>query len=476
MTTPVLHPQQGAPAPEPERTPTATAPARARSGGLIALIAGSGGFVVLVIALVFLVVTPRALVVPPIPDEAVAAAAEGAAPGEALFGELNAALESQDREAFFARVSGDAVAPLTLWWDNMEQLGWTSAAMSGDEYDVPWSDGSVEVPVVLGASLAFAAFAPRGSGGDDAGKHFVQGFRYVASVDVVDEVATITGWRTDGPKAAWDFEPLYVARGEHVLIAGRQSEQALVDSLVAEADEAAAWVLDDAEAQGRDLPLDGFNVFATDDQSIFDTWFVDEATAGWQMEAAAYAVPTTRPESWTEGMDTTIATGDSTSTSVVFLGPSAMEQLDGTLPHEFEHVMHYTAVPSSWSDPPRVTVEGWATYQENRRLYDGAYAPADSQAILELSWCYDNMSSSGIADLAPEQFYVEDAFCYYQFGASMFAYLDSLGVDAWDVADAAKFDGVDPLTAAAAQGADVSEAAWQAWVDQQTAGVVAVRY
>jgi hypothetical protein len=91
------------------------------------------------------------------------------------------------------------------------------------------------------------------------------------------------------------------------------------------------------------LPLAGFTVFASDDDTEFSSWFNSDDVADWKMEIAGTAFPTYRPDQMT-GVDPLIATGPTTSTGVVTIGPLAMDQLDGTLAHEFVHVAHIVQV------------------------------------------------------------------------------------------------------------------------------------
>lgn len=467
---PGIPPQQTPPVPGagtapgfPVQTPSGGLTSR----GLMAIIGGSGAALILAIVGIFAIAMPQA-----VPNfVANGGPSTGGASGAAistvgnLYGALNGALMDQDRETFFSHVSGDAVAPLTLWWDNMDRVGWTTGGISVSEFMdatlVPSAQEPVEVSTIFGAAMGFSAFSPRGSGSFDAGKHFIQGEYYVATIGV-DDGLKITGWALTERKAAWDLGELYVARGEYSMVAGRPEEKALIDSTVAVADEAAAWVLNDFAQAGRELPLDGFNIFVTADQDVFSGWFVGSAVSGWLIDVAGFAIPMTRPMSGGDGLDPLLATGDSTSTSVVTIGPKALDGLAEVLAHEFVHVVHYTEISSSWLSPPRATIEGWARYQQKRFSNGGTFPGSDNA----LSYCASNFLSEGASVPTDEQLLGADAGCYYELAASAYAYAADSGYDVFKLARLAKLNGQDPIAASPDMGQDpvLSPAGWVAWV------------
>ena len=437
--------------------------------GLMYWISGGGAMLILAIIGVFALVMPPA--VPPLAtnlgvtdNKQQVATMESVAD---LYTELNTALQTQDRELFFSYVSGDAVAPLTRWWDNMDKFGWTMGGISTveitDEWIVPAEEGPAEVQTIFGAAMGFSAFSPRGSGNRDAGLHFIQGMQYTATISD-DEGPKITAWQSGEAKAAWDLADLYVAKGEHSIVAGLPEEQELIDSIVPVADQAAVWVLDDFAAAGREVPLGGFNVFVSEDQANFGQWFLWPQTQEWLFDVAGYAIPMQRPTSSAAGVDPLLATGDSTSTSVVSIGPSAMSDLERILVHEFVHVVHFTESSSSFVSPPRATFEGWARYQDKRFANGGSFPGSDSA----ISYCVANFLSAEAAVPTDAQLTGPDASCYYELASTLYRYAEVSGYDQYQLAKVANSAGENPLNASsivAPEGvAPLSAEGWVNWL------------
>ena len=429
-------------------------------GGLIGIIAGSGLALIAVTAIVFQSILPPVIDVEATPDW-MTGGDGGTYATEQLYLELNEALAAGDRDAFLEHVSGDAAATMELYFDNMDALGWTKCAITSTDTEnlLTTPEDGVTVRSILGVDAGFTASAPRGSGDADAGLTFVQGFPYDVSVGMDGDEAVITDISAAGTTLPWLEEELYVVRTEHSVVAGYPAESALVDQVSAIAEPAAAWVLTNLDTADYPLPLAGFTVFASNEESDFSSWFTTDALADWKMEIAGTAFPTFRPDSMA-GVDPLIATGSSTSTGVVTVGPLAMDELGGTLAHEFVHVSHLVQVPSGFGDPPIATIEGWAKYMETLYVNGGNY-PA-GYARLAQSVAYADPSGAVPTD---EQLRGADAAYYYELAASRYAYAAANGYDAQKLANFSKLTGLEPLEAASDlnNGTTLTDAGWLAW-------------
>ena len=285
---------------------------------------------------------------------------------------LNTALADQDREGFFAHVTGDAVAPLELWWDNMDRLGWSTAAITYGSDGDRWVVGPTDrVHLLLGSDMSYPQ-----RGRDASQAIATMGFPYDATVDL-SGAPVITEWAAVGSVRPWDVAPLEVVVGEGVVVAGLPDEREHLERLVPVAAEASAWIRSDYVLQrGQAPPCAGFLIFATADESRFATWFQGEGSEPWVMDPAAIAVSGSLPRPGTPGLDPRLATGAWPSGGVVSIGPAGVGSDDPTaalLVHEFAHVLQSIDTPPQAVSTPLVTLEGWAEYQTLRFANGGEY-------------------------------------------------------------------------------------------------------
>lgn len=441
-----------------------TAPLPPRSGigpgGLTGIIAGSGVALMLVTAVIFQMILPPVIDVEATP-EWMTGGDDSAYATEQLYVELNEALAAGDRDEFMKHVSGDASDTMTLYFDNMDALGWTKGAITTSDFEnlLTTPDDDVTLRSILGVDAGFTASAPRGSGDADAGLTFIQGFQYDVTVGMDGDKAVITDIAAVGTTLPWLEEELYVVRTDHTVVAGYPAESALVDQVSAAAEPAAAWVLTTLNTEKDPLPLAGFTVFASENDSDFSSWFNSDDLAQWKMEIAGTAFPTYRPDLMT-GVDPLIATGVTTSTGVVTIGPLAMDQLDGTLAHEFVHVAHLVQVPSGFGDPPIATIEGYAAYMETLYVNGGSYPAGYSR--LAQSLAYADPAGAVPTD---DQLRGTDAAYYYELATSRYAYAAANGYNAQTLANFSKRTGLEPIVAAGDldNGNTLSDAGWLAW-------------
>ncbi|MBO1753196.1 hypothetical protein J4G33_15420 [Actinotalea sp. BY-33] len=380
-----------------------------------------------------------------------------------LYAALNEALADQDREAFMSHVIGAAVDPLTLWWDNMDALGWTTAAISpADDEALSTTATGGEIAVVLGSDLGYAQTLTgegRRAGGGDL---LTLGSLYVAAVDITAAGPVISWWSPWGEPRPWDEELLSVAKEEGIVVAGLPGEEDLLAEVARVGAPMSTWVRDDyAATHGREAPLDGFVVFATEDEDPFMRWFsgVEGETLAWDPTGFAFAG--FLPQGNTPGLDPELATGVLPTGGLVAIGPLAVEteELDLVLVHEFAHVLQFVDNPTWSTSPPLVTVEGWATYQELAFLTGGSYPTSGPYAVY-LAEC-----TAGEPPTIPtdDDLTGEDAGCAYSIASTIFAFAETQGIAPVELADVGTFHGLTPFGAAQRLGTPLSGEAWSAW-------------
>ncbi len=385
-----------------------------------------------------------------------------AAPGEVdlrpLFEELNTALARQDRASFFAHVTGDAVGPLELWWDNMDLLGWSTAAIvyaSTEDRQVSAPAGEIEV--FLGSDMGYPQRQR------DSQAITTTGFPYEAMVDVTGPEPMITGWAAAHSVRPWDVAPLAVVVGEGVVVAGLPEERDYLEGLVPVAEEASAWTRSDYVLQrGQAPPSAGFLVFGTADPATFESWFRGEAAEPWVMEPAAIAVPGSLPRADTPGLDPRLATGDWPSGGFVSIGPAGLgpdDAVAGLLVHEFAHVVQSVDTPVRTVSPPLTTLEGWADFQLLRFANGGEYPSSGPVAEYVRSCVSGPPVVPTDTDLRSA-----DSRCAYAVASTLFAYAELSGIPAIDLIDEGARHGLSPFDAAQRLGVPMSEDDWAAWV------------
>lgn len=380
-----------------------------------------------------------------------------------LYEALNVALHEGDRTAFLAHVDGAATEPLTLWWDNMDALGWTTGAIS------PMSDGSVDVTgdvvsieVLLGADMGFTQRHPPAEGSTEPGGIYTLGYPYSATVDLTGAEPVLTTWEPMYSLRPWDAVPLTVIRGEGVVVAGHADEERTLRRTAAAAEVASAWSRADYEGHDGVAPTEGFLVFATKDTFRFRSWSGVLAGDDW-VDPAGIAFYGYLPESGTAGVDVSLATGYNPSGGLVGIGPGAgwdPEGLPAVLAHEFAHVLQLIDNPTRSVSPPRVTDEGWAFYQHRRFLHDGTF-PLDGATADEVRFCVGDGQPAVPSD---DDLLGEDAWCAYVLAGTIYAYAASVGIDPEELADVGLRRGVSPFGAAQRMGTPMSGDAWAAWV------------
>lgn len=391
--------------------------------------------------------------------------------GEHMITTINAALAAKDREAFFRFVEGDALAPLTLWWDNMEVLQWSAGALSVAPGQVDtYTDDTITLRFTLGAATAGSPNIPPESDHPDAGLSYAPSNIYQATVRVTDDGASgiITGWRVEGTAAPWDLEPLYAVVTEHSVMAGYVDERELVDRIAPLGDVGAAWVIETYQNETGVANAQRFTTFVTEDSARFNEWFIDD-TSGWVADRAGTMFPQRRPYP-TEGIAASIAVGGSRTNAggILTVGPNGLlygaEDTQDTIVHEFIHAMHTTNVPEeSWPGSP--VMEGWAVYNESLFRGDGEFAALGTYIGRSVRMCLDSDDYDGSFPTQSDFVEVETVQCAYMLSGSMYAYAESLGVDVFEAADHALEEGLSlPDTVAALGGPVIDEAGWDAWL------------
>lgn len=392
--------------------------------------------------------------------------------GEHMVQTMNEALASRDRGAFFRFVSGDALPALSLWWDNMEVLGWTAGAFSvAPGQPDAYTDDVLTLRVTLGAVTAGSPTIPDDSPHPDAGLSYAPSNLYDATIAVTDDGASgvITGWELEGTAAPWDLEPLYAVIGENSLTAGYADEQALVDRIAPLSEIGAAWVVETYESETGVANAQQFATFVSEDPGRFNDWFIED-TSGWYGDRAGTMFTQRRPYP-APGISPDIATGGGSLNAggILTLGPNGLlygeANTQDTIVHEFVHAIHTTNVPApSW--PGSQLMEGWAVYNESLYRSDGEFGARFSYVGNMVRGCFAEESFTGQFPTQDDFIDVDTALCAYNLSGSMVAYADSLGVDVYAMADYGLQNGTTLPEAVAANGGPViDEAGWIAWLE-----------
>jgi len=383
----------------------------------------------------------------------------------ALCAELNESLTTRNREAFFAHVQGAAVGPLTRWWNNMDQLGWTTGAIG--VYDNEAHGGmTIDAVMFLGAQMPFGKGTARGSGVPGAGMASFPVMPYDAEVEFNDG-PQIVQWVPHGEPAPWDSDDLVAVRGNNVVIAAAQDEQGLLADTLAMADSAAEWVMTDyAASTGKVAPVTGFTSFVTLSAERFARWYAGQISVD---NVAGVAMARYNPPSAAAHPDPVIITGPQTGGSFMAIGPGAFkprEYAERVFAHEFTHAIQEADVPDLKTDflgDEKSAIEGWARYQDLRYMNGGTY-PVGSRVSRESKWCIGKFFDGAVPE--NDAFEGQDAFCFYEIASTLYAYLADAGYDPLAVANAAKRDHGNPLAASGDfKGAGVSRDEWTRWVN-----------
>lgn len=398
-------------------------------------------------------------------------ASSGTFTGEHMIESMNAALAAKDRAAFFRFVEGDAVAPLNLWWDNMDVLQWTAGALSvGPGQLDSYADDTIQMRVTLGAVTAGSPSIPGNSDHPDAGTSYAPSNIYRATIRVTDDGASgvITGWELQTTAAPWDLEPLYAVVSEHSVMAGYADEKDLIDRVAPLGDTGAAWVIETYQSETGVANAQRFATFVTEDPDRFNDWFIED-TSGWVADRAGTMFPQRRPFP-AAGIPTDIAVGSSRTNAggILTIGPGGLlygeEDTLDTIVHEFVHAMHTTNVPEeAW--PGSTVMEGWAVYNESLFRSDGEFGRANSYIGRLLRDCVASEDFTGLFPTQQDFVDVDTVHCAYMLSGSMYAYAASLGVDVYEAADLALEEGDSlPDVVAAMSGPVIDEAGWADWL------------
>ena len=372
--------------------------------------------------------------------------------------DLNQAMADGDREAFLSFADEGAREPLARWWDGTKAIGWDLGyAIPGARFD----EGSNEPidQLTLGAQLAFSAEADRGSGVQSAGLKLTQTFAYdvVYSVDEEEELKIASLEPTADSWMPWDDGEVYVAKGEHVVLFGMKSEQALIDATIGEAEASAELALETVRKLGGDPPVDGFVAAITDDPEAFSRWYgTDQAV----FEVAGIAKTTPMPSADVLEIDSEIATGDGNSGMLVTMSPASRDDRTSTFVHEFGHVIQQSAVPgeSTMQTHRAEKMEGFARFFENTAGVGPGYFrdPRTAENILNL----------GEGALSETIFNSDDTHLFYSAAGSYYQFVADTGGDPWKIA--LRANSIESLVGLGEeQGAQFGVAQWQDWVRQQ---------
>lgn len=391
--------------------------------------------------------------------------------GEILVERLNLALAEQDRDGFFQFVGGSAEPALSLWWDNMEELGWTGGAFGLITTASTYTDDQIEVRVLFGAAQAGTPVIPGHSDHPDASLAYAPSRVYEVTIDVTDDGAAgvIVDWGWDGAAAPWDLEPLYAVVSENSVVAGYTDERPLVDDVAGPAQESAAWVVQTYEEATGVANAQSYLTFVSSDPNRFNDWFIED-TSGWYGDRAGTMFTQFRPIP-APGVAPDLATGDARASAggILTVGPNGlqygMDSAQMVITHEFVHAIHTTNVPiASW--PGSTTMEGWATYLESLFEGDGEFAAANTYLGRAVRYCAQN-NFSGRFPTQEEFVDVVTAECAYMLSGTIYAYADSIGVDAFALADESLATGHDlPTTAERIGSVPLDENAWADWVEE----------
>lgn len=378
---------------------------------------------------------------------------------------LNLSLQEQDRGRFLGAVGADAQDAVGLWWDNMDVLGMRSGGISIESGKLKGLQAgqSREVTVRLGALTAGTPQAHADTDSLTSGEYLVGASTYKVTVSVDSAgKGRITSFKPAGPPTPWDEGPLTAVTTDHVLVAGLQSEEEVVQRVADMVAEPAQWVLDQyREGLGRE-PIQRFTLFATGEQDRVSTWFqTDEVNS----ELAGFTVPQPRLAR-APGLDERIATADSVpwGASVVTVGPQGVESreaLQSLTAHEFTHAVNFARLPIA-EDRSRVISEGWAEYQQE--LWDsGSFAPSGSWRDKQLRSCLE----AGRGFPTDADFDVEGTqiYCGYVLSASVYAYAAAQGVDVYALSSRARSTGQDLIeTSEHLDSEPLTKAGWKDWV------------
>ena len=199
---------------------------------------------------------------------------------DALFGKLTSDIQAGNERAFLGMASAAARPAMTMWWENLRAIGFTTgaviptASVDGVHIDAH-GDGTT---VILAG--AHSSLDPS----DLNGRPQIPMAHYRIGLHFAGPAATgqITSWQPldDAP---WDQGRLYVTKATNVVVAGSSSDSALVNAALPAAETAAAYdiVMMHHAAPGFQQQQ-GFVVFVSGNAQVRDRWFAsDPQPRGW---------------------------------------------------------------------------------------------------------------------------------------------------------------------------------------------------
>ncbi|MET3807867.1 hypothetical protein ABIB25_004894 [Nakamurella sp. UYEF19] len=346
----------------------------------------------------------------------------------ALADQLSFDIGSKNEKAYLSHFSGAAVAPATLWWNNMTALGFDyGAAAVGDR--PPSQATSATLTLTLGVH---SPLMPVMSGASDGTSQLpVPGTAYTITLtDQPTGFPLVTAMKGTS-NAPWDQGALYVNHQKNVTVAGLPAEKKFVDTEAAKAQRAADWVLKFLGPYAGQVHQKGFVAFVSADAKTRAGWLQTAPKGrGWVADPSLVA-----------GLFTPLASvqgaGDDQlsvlTTGYVILGSTQKDPVDdlGTMVHEFAH--NLASVNDLWSFGdgkalPAWVVEGWARYIEAYYHYTPTNPLAKKPSAKPfLSEGLVKLPHPAFAGTVPTDAQVYGnaklADYYYDLGASVYEYL-----------------------------------------------------
>lgn len=203
---------------------------------------------------------------------------------DGLFRQLSQDMQTGNRAAFLSMVAPSARPAVTIWWDNLQALGFTTGViLPTASHDTVHLDGHGNGTAIVLAG-AHNPLDPL----DGKGKSDIPCERYRIGLHFANPTATgqISSWQPldDDP---WDQGArLYVHKSTHVVVAGPPGDSALVDETVPLAEDAATYDVGLMNhVNFRDLRQQGFIVFVSGDATVRNRWLATTPQPkGWPAE------------------------------------------------------------------------------------------------------------------------------------------------------------------------------------------------
>jgi hypothetical protein len=200
---------------------------------------------------------------------------------DALFGQLTTDIQAGNESAFLGLASAAARPAITTWWDNLRAIGFiTGAVVPTADLDAVRIDRQGDGSTVVLAG-AHSPLDPT----NDVGKPDIPMAHYRIGLHFArpGAIGQITSWQPldDAP---WDLgSPLYVAKGQYVVVAGPAADRALVDQTLPVAEAAAAYDIKMMNYAAHLFTLQrGFVVFVSGSATVRNSWFAtDPQPEGW---------------------------------------------------------------------------------------------------------------------------------------------------------------------------------------------------